>query len=96
MSMAPLAETNVIGRHGRVGIEVLSHDLPLEVGLPVEIDARYADLVDKMDERVIEMLRAERAENVGKRSAEMALAETVTIEQPRSTETVHANGSYYL
>lgn len=92
--MAPLAETNVIGRHGRVGVEVLSHDLPLEAGLPV--NTQYAEMVDTMDARVTEMLRAERAENVGKRSAEIALAETVTIEDVRASETVHANGSYYL
>lgn len=92
--MAPQAETNVIGRHGRVGVEVLSHDLPLEAGLPV--DTSYAEMVDRMDARVTEMLREERAENVGKRSAEMALAETVTIDQPGSTDAVHVNGSYYL
>lgn len=92
--MAPLAETNVIGRHGRVGVEVLSHDLPLEAGLPV--NTQYAEMVDTMDARVTEMLRVERAENVGKRSAEIALAETVTIEDVRESETVHANGSYYL
>lgn len=92
--MAPLAETNVIGRHGRVGFEVLSHDLPLEAGLPV--DRTYAEMVDLMDARVAEMIRAERAEHVGKRTAAMALAETVTVIEPRATETVHSNGSYYL
>lgn len=76
--MAPKLDTEVLGRHGAIGVDVLSHDLPLEVGLP--IDSEYARMVDEMDARVAERLRAERQAAVGQRTAEISLADTIQLQ----------------
>lgn len=69
--MAPKAETNPLGRHGKVGEDILPHDLDLNT--PVEFGKEYAELVDDMDRRVEEMIRAERAETEREKQAKETL-----------------------
>lgn len=78
--MAPRLETDVIGRHGKVGVDVLSHDLPIENGLPVEIGMQYREMVDQIDTHVAEILRNEREQELAVRKGHIALADSVELQ----------------
>lgn len=69
MNMPPKANHDVIGRHGVIGQDILSHDLDLAhtPALPVEIGQDFAELVDDMDERVKAMIAAEMAQEAAER-----------------------------
>lgn len=74
MSMIPHAEADVVGRHGQVGVDILPREFPPEL-LPGDA-GELAAKVDGIEQRVAEMLRAERAAEI----AHLAVASVVTIE----------------
>jgi hypothetical protein len=92
MNMAPFAESNVVGRHGQVGVEVLTHDLPLEAS---PLAAReIAKQVEEMDRRLAEILRYERTQAFKERGGEIALADTVSVEVTETPAVTEEFGLY--
>ena len=90
--MAPFAESNVVGRHGQVGVEVLTHDLPLEAS---PLAAReIAKQVEEMDRRLAEILRFERTQAFQERSGVIALADTVSVEVVQTPVETQEYGLY--
>ncbi len=75
--MVPFADTDPVGRHGRIGIEVLPHDAR---PFPGSEQAAVASLVDEVDQRVAESVakeKAERRSDVAKAAGHNAVAQIV-------------------
>ncbi len=66
--MSPRVETDVVGRHGQVGVEVIPRDAPVT-------DMRLREAVDDMFERI----DRPRAVSPLMRKGEVAVADTVRV-----------------
>ena len=66
--MSPRVETDVVGRHGQVGVEVIPRDAPVT-------DMRLREAVDDMCERI----DRPRAVSPLMRKGEVAVADTVRV-----------------
>lgn len=72
----PFAEHDVAGRHGRIGVDILTHDTPLLV----DYDVRVA--VDELFDRIERGAKPEVAttsEQAQERRAQIAVADTVQL-----------------
>jgi len=84
MNMPPKANHDVIGRHGVIGQDILSHDLDLAhtPALPVEIGQDFAELVEaEMAQEAAERKEREARDKpaLETRGAEIAVASEVSL-----------------
>jgi hypothetical protein len=72
----PFVEQDVAGRHGRIGVDILSHDTP------VLVDADVRAKVDALFDRVDHLATPEvvtTASQAQERRAQIAVADTVRL-----------------